>query len=192
MKIMSILGSPRKKGNTAKVLALFEELMVQQRHEIDRMDIVDYEVKGCLGCDMCQKKPNEPGCVQKDDAVALFDRMMVSDLVIYATPLYCWGFSAQLKALLDRQYCLVTGYDSPDYKSLIAGKRTVLLVTCADQIENNADLIQEVFERENAYCNCRVIGKYVVPFCTTPDKLGDKAIETAKKMAGECTESHDF
>lgn len=182
MKVATILGSPRKKGNTAKVLGMFEELMVTQGHKVDRMNITDYEVKGCLGCDACQKVSNEPGCVRRDHAVAIFERIMASDAVIYASPVYTWGFSSQLKALIDRQYCLVTGYDSPAYTSLLADKRTALLVTCGGPAEQNADLIQEMFEREGRYQQWDIVGKYVVPSCTTPDALGGKAIETAKQM----------
>lgn len=50
MKVATLMGSPRKKGNTARVLELFENLLKKNGHEIDRINIVDYEVKGCLGC----------------------------------------------------------------------------------------------------------------------------------------------
>jgi len=56
MKVTTILGSPRKKGNTAKVLSWFEDEMKAQGHEIDRINMADSEVKGCLGCGSCQKK----------------------------------------------------------------------------------------------------------------------------------------
>jgi multimeric flavodoxin WrbA len=184
MKVTTILGSPKKKGNTATVLGAFEEL-ISQRHEVERIDIADYNIKGCLGCAACKKVPDEPGCVQKDDAVALFERMMEADVIIYATPLYSWGFSAQLKSLIDRHFCLVKDYGTPQYTSLIEDKRTVLLVTCAGPVEDNADLIQEIFTRMNDYLKGSVVGKYIVPFCTTPDAIGEKAMETAKKMAGD-------
>ena len=49
MKIVTILGSPRKKGNTAKVLSMFE-YKVQKDHEIERINITQDEVGGCIGC----------------------------------------------------------------------------------------------------------------------------------------------
>jgi multimeric flavodoxin WrbA len=183
MEVTTVLGSPRKKGNTAKVLGSFEKLMRQQGHQVDRINVVDYEVKGCLGCQACRKVSHEPGCRQQDDAVRIFERIIASDAVVYATPLYTYGFTAQIKALIDRQYCLVTGYGSPEYTSLLRGKRTALLVTCGGSVEGNADLIQEAFEREGQYQQWNIVGKYIVPFCTTPDALGDKATETAEQMA---------
>lgn len=182
MQVITILGSPRKNGNTAKVLELFERLMTQQGDKVDRINIVDYEVKGCLGCQVCNKVRYEPGCVQQDDAVRIFERIMASDAVIFASPLYTYSFPAQMKALIDRQNCLVTGYGTPECTSLLQGKRTALLVTCGGPVEENADLIQEAFDRESRYQQMDVIGKYVVPFCSTPDALGDKAMETAEQM----------
>ncbi len=66
MKVTTILGSPKKDGNTAKVLGLFEEI-ISQDHEVARIDIATSNIKGCLGCHACQKVPDDPGCVQKDD-----------------------------------------------------------------------------------------------------------------------------
>ncbi|UCG59943.1 MAG: flavodoxin family protein [Phycisphaerales bacterium] len=184
MKVTTILGSPKKNGNTAKVLGLFEE-QIAQDHNVDRITVATSSIKGCLGCHACQKVPDEPGCVQKDDALPIFERMMSSDVVIYASPLYCWGFSSQMKALLDRHFCLVTGYGTPDYKSLVQDKNVALLVTCAGPVENNTDLIQTMFDRMSDWGQCNVIGKYVVPFCTTPDAIGAEGMEIVKKMAAD-------
>ena len=187
MKVTTILGSPREKGNTAKVLGLFEELIMQD-HEVDRINIASRKVNGCLGCMKCREVTDEPGCVQEDEAGSIFERLIDADALIYASPLYCWGFSSQMKAFIDRHFCLVKGYGSPDHKSLIAGKRTALLVTCGGPVENNADLIQGIFDRVNNFVKCNVVGKYIVPFCTTPDAMGTEALETAKKMAGDIVE----
>jgi multimeric flavodoxin WrbA len=185
MQVATILGSPRKRGNTATVLGLFEELVAQHGHEVDRIHIVDYEVNGCLGCQACKKAGQELACRQQDDAVGIFKRMIASDAVVYATPLYTYGFTAQMKALIDRENCLVTGYGSPEYRSLLKDKRSALLVTCGGGIEENADLIQKVFDREGQYQQWSIVGKYVVPYCTTPDELGDEALDIARQMASD-------
>ena len=183
MRIVTILGSPTKKGNTAAVLSQAEEL-IGREHEVDRINIIDHEVRGCRGCGACEKNPDQPACVQKDDAEAIFQRMITADAIIYASPLYCWSYTAQLKALLDRHFCLVTGYGTPQCKSLIAGKPAALLVTCAGPVEQNADLIPQIFDRMASYIKTPVVGKYIVPGCTTPDALG----EEAEKVAGQLAE----
>jgi multimeric flavodoxin WrbA len=111
--------------------------------------------------------------------------MLAADAVIYSTPLYCWGFSSQMKALIDRHYCLVTGFGTPDHRSLLAGKPVALLVTCAGPVEGNADVIQTLFNRLCQFDQARIVNKTVVPQCTTPDALGEDARAAARKLAGD-------
>jgi len=184
MKIATILGSPRRNGNTAKVLSRFEAL-VTPGHEVDRVNVASHKVNGCLGCGKCRENRDEPGCVQKDDALPIFKRMMQADAIVYAAPLYCWDFPAQMKALIDRHFCLVKGYDTPDYKSFLEGKRVALLVTCDGPIEDNADVIQIVFDRVSDYGKCRTVGKYIVPSCTAPGAVDSKGAEVARRMAAD-------
>ena len=183
MKILSLMGSPRKRGNTAKVLGWVEEELSISGHAIERLHVVDFEIHGCLGCGTCQKNFAESGCVQKDDTESVLMKIIEADMVLYATPLYCWGFTSQMKALIDRQYCLVKGYGTENYKSLVEGKRTALLVTCAGPVEENADVIQTMFNRENGYAKCNIVCKYVIPYCTVPENLGPEQQETAQEMA---------
>jgi multimeric flavodoxin WrbA len=184
MKIVTILGSPRKRGNTAAVLQAFEELVAPE-HAVERINITDYRVEGCRGCDVCQDRLDEPGCLQKDDAVRLLERILAADAVVYACPVYCWSFPAQLKALMDRHYCLVKWQAGEVVAALMKGKRAALLVTCGGDAADNADLIQVMFEREMAYVRGQVVGQYVVANCTTPAELGERAAETARLMARE-------
>ncbi|MCX6032075.1 MAG: NAD(P)H-dependent oxidoreductase [Chloroflexi bacterium] len=184
MKIVTILGSPRKRGNTAAVLQAFEAL-VSIEHQVERINITDYHVAGCRGCDHCFGELTEPGCLQKDDAVRLLARILAADVVVYACPVYCWSFPAQLKALLDRHYCLVKWQDGEVAAALMTGKRVALLVTCGGEADDNADLIQVMFDREIAYVRGVVVGKYVVANCTTPAELGERAAATARRMVRE-------
>jgi multimeric flavodoxin WrbA len=184
VKITTILGSPRKKGNTAGALKMFENL-VSGEHQVERFNMADLEVHGCKGCNACKKNPDQPACIQRDDAEKILRSIISSDAVVYASPLYCWSYPAELKALLDRHYCLVTGYGTPDVRSLAAGTRAALLVTCAGPAENNADVIQTTFDRFAAFGQLDVAGKYILPGCTTPDALGDKAGAVTRRMADE-------
>ena len=184
MKIVAISGSPRKKGNTAKVLALLENL-VADKHELDIIEMASHQVKGCLGCYACMKNNREPGCIQKDDAIPIFERLMQSDLIVYASPLYWWGFSSQIKTLIDRHICMIKGYGTPNFKSLLDGKKVALLVTCDGPIENNADFIQGVFQRVSEYCKCNVVGKYIFPSCIDPDAIATKGNEVVETMASD-------
>lgn len=185
MHIITLLGSPRRRGNTAAVLRAFEEL-IQPQHRAERINIVDYDVRGCLGCDACQKVTDDPGCAQRDDAPAILRRMMDADLIVYASPVYCWAFSAQMKALLDRHYCMVKWQDGQKVNVLLRGKRAMLLATCGGtNAAEEADLMQAMFEREMRYLEVEVVGAHVVAGCTAPAELGERAHTTAQHMARE-------
>ncbi len=188
MRVLSIFGGPRKKGNTATVLSWVEEELTGLGHKVERVNVVDKSVAGCLGCANCQQFPDEPSCVQEDDALSIFEKMILSDVILYSCPLYCWSFPAQLKLLIDRHFCLVTGYNVGRPKSLIQDRGTALLVTCAGPVENNADLIIEAFRRFSAYLLARPVGELIVPFCTTPDALGEEirsqACDLTSKIIG--------
>ena len=101
MLVLGLQGSPRKKGNTAKVLENIESLL-GNRHEVERIDIISQDVRGCLGCTKCQGSLNEPACAQKDDVPILLEKLLNADVIIYGTPLYGHSYSAQMKAFLDR------------------------------------------------------------------------------------------
>jgi len=184
MKITSVLGSPRpEKGNTAKVLGWVEEELRAKGHDVDRINITDKKVNGCKECYTCQGIPDEPGCPQEDDAKEIFERLMASDALLLASPLFCWGFSSQIKPLIDRHFCLVTGYGTPNWKSLLEGKRAGLLVTCAGPIEENAELIVQMFQRLMDYAKISGSESLVIPFTTTPDAMGAEIKEQAVKFA---------
>ena len=186
MKIITILGSPRKNGNTAKVLSIFED-KIEKKHEVERINITQYKVGGCLGCYKCQEKKGEPGCVQEDDALTIFEKMIQADAIVYASPLYCWSFTSQIKPLIDRHFCLVTGYGTPDHNSLISGKLAALLVTCAGPVEGNCDAIQGIFSGFSDYAKLTAKGNFILPFCTTPDAIGDEGAELAGNLAKAIT-----
>jgi len=186
MKIITILGSPRTKGNTAKVLSMFED-NIGKKHEIERINITRYKVGGCLGCYKCKEKKDEPGCVQKDDALIIFDKMIQADAIVYATPLYCWSFTSQIKPLIDRHFCLVSDAGTPDHDSLISGKQAALLVSCAGPIEENCDAIKRIFAGFTDYLKLTAKGNFILPFCTTPDAIGDEGSELAANLAKAIT-----
>jgi multimeric flavodoxin WrbA len=184
MKIMCILGSPRKKGNTATVLAWVEKKLRANGHKIDHVNIIDCAVAGCVECNHCQMHPDEdPPCIQTDDANGLFERMMAADVILWASPIFFWGFAAQLKPLIDRLYCLVTGYGTPVHTSRLEGRRFALLLTGGDPYEDNADLVADRFRRLAGYAKCAVAAELYISLCTTPDELGPDVHEQAEKLA---------
>lgn len=188
MHITTLLGSARKKGNTATVLGWVENELASMGHSVDRIDLNDKTIAGCLGCAKCREIPDAIGCVQKDDAIVVMERMIASDAVLYASPVYFWSFPAQIKALIDRGYALVTNYHRPGHTSLMQGKRIGLLVTGADTYENNAEGLFTAFDRIVDFLLAAKGGELYVGECGAPADLPDtakhQAAELARSLAG--------
>jgi multimeric flavodoxin WrbA len=183
MKVLTILGSPRKNGQTAKTLDMLEENLISQGHEVERIWISDHNIKGCIGCHACIAKNDGPGCIQKDDAISIFERMIAADAIVYASPIYCYDFTSQFKTLIDRHWCLTINYGSPNATSCIADKNVALLITCGGNEAENADLAKEIFDRSiKNGMKCNVVGKYTIPYSSAPD-FDVRARRTAEEIA---------
>jgi multimeric flavodoxin WrbA len=181
---MTILGSPKMEGNTAAALRVFEEA-IGDKHEVERVNLPELEVTGCQGCYACQEKPNEASCVVRDGATDVLKRIVGADAVVYATPLFMWGFASKIHALMERHISLVTGFSTPPYKSLVEGKKIALLVTCGGPGGGNTDAIKKVFDGFAQFGKAHAVGKYVVARATTPEETERKARTVIGRMAAD-------
>jgi multimeric flavodoxin WrbA len=186
MKVLSIFGGPRKKGNTTTILGWVEDELKDIGHQIERINLSTLKVDGCVGCLKCKDNMDKPGCVQKDDGTFIIDKMVGSDIVIYSSPLYYWGFSALMKAFIDRCHCLYRGVcGSSRHTSFVQGQYQALVVTAADPFENNAEQILTAFQRLLVYNKAYSAGELLVCNCTTPDELNEEIKAQAIKFANQ-------
>jgi multimeric flavodoxin WrbA len=186
MQVTTLLGSAKKKGNTATVLGWLEEELKSLGHDVERIYLNNKSIRGCLGCAKCRENPDEIACVQKDDAIDIMGQMISSDVVLFASPIYFWGFSAQIKVLIDRGYSLVTNYHKPGHTSLMKDKRIGLLVTGADPYEQNAEGMFTAFDRIVDFLLARKSGELYVGECSVPadlpEEVKNKALELARSL----------
>ena len=99
MKITILMGSPNQKGSTSILVEQFKKGAEQAGHVCDVLDICHANIHPCLGCVCCGY---EGPCVQKDDVEQIRKKLLQSDMVVFATPLYYYGMTAQLKSVIDR------------------------------------------------------------------------------------------
>lgn len=104
-KIVVLSGSPRRNGNSEKLADAFIRGAESAGHQVKKMSVIDYPVKGCLGCDYCMRNNGE--CIQKDGMQAIFEELYQADMVVFATPVYYWNMTSQLKAVVDRLYASI-------------------------------------------------------------------------------------
>lgn len=106
-KIMILCGSPNKKGNTNTVVEWATQGAKEADAEVEVINLASlkYKVNGCIACMGCHKS-DKYECVNKDEAGPILTRIPELDVLVFATPLYFFGPSAQLKLFLDRMYSL--------------------------------------------------------------------------------------
>ncbi len=103
MLILGLQGSPRKKGNTQKLLVAFLAEAERLGATTRLMDIPRMSITPCVGCGNCERNGF---CPIDDDMQKVYPLMHASDIIVLGTPVYFYGVSAQLKALIDRSQAL--------------------------------------------------------------------------------------
>jgi multimeric flavodoxin WrbA len=188
MQIMTILGSPRRQGNTAKVLEWVEDQLRAGGHQVDAANMLDYEVQGCGECLACKRGTVEL-CSIDDDANALFRRMVTADLVLIAAPVFCWGFPAQIKGMIDRMFCMMDFDGERPGAPRLHNKPMALLLTGGREEADNADMVVRGFRHLVEYLKGRMLGHLFISDCTTPEKIGgdvkNRAVEFATMLGDQ-------
>ncbi len=125
------LGSPRKEGNTEQLADALIEGARDNGYAFEKIRLSQMKLAPCLACDQCWStgKP----CIQNDGMNELLDKMIQAEVFVFATPIYYYNCSAQIKILFDRIY------PTSQKPELIKGKKTVLLSACADTSEKAFD-----------------------------------------------------
>ncbi len=172
-KVLIISSSYRTKGNSARLAEEFFRGAQEAGNEVEFLSLHDKDIAFCRGCLACQKTKR---CVIPDDADSIREKMLHADVLAFATPVYYYGISGQLKTLLDR--C------NPLYSSNYQFREIYLLFTAAEEDEDVAKRVLDGFDgwvvcyekaRFNGYVFCggvRGVG----------DIGGNKKLEEAYQM----------
>jgi multimeric flavodoxin WrbA len=99
MKVLGILGSPRKGGNTELLLEEALKGAEAEGAEVERLRITDYNIIPCKECLACYKDGN---CIILDDMAKIYPKLLEADIILLASPIFFYGVTAWAKALIDR------------------------------------------------------------------------------------------
>ena len=127
-KVLIISTSPRKGGNSDTLAEEFAKGAQEVGHEVEKINLRDKAIGFCRGCLACQKTGR---CVIHDDADTIAQKMLTADVIVFATPIYYYEMSGQMKTMLDRA--------NPLYPSDYAFRDIYLLATAADTDESAMD-----------------------------------------------------
>lgn len=146
--ILVLVGSPRKDGNTDVLSNAFIEGTLEAGHKVEKITLQNHNINGCFGCDYCIRNRGE--CVQKDDMQMIYDKLNKADAVVLATPLYFFGFSSQIKKVIDRFYALLSGS--------LSNKESILLTAYGSQNSHEIDVLIAQYKMIASALNWRNLG----------------------------------
>ena len=99
MKVLGIYGSPRKGGNTDILLDEALKGAAAEGAEVISIRCCELNLAGCLECSGCD---NTGECIQDDDMQLVYPKLLESDVIILASPIFFYGLTSQVKAVIDR------------------------------------------------------------------------------------------
>ena len=126
MKKVVVISTSLRPGSNSNALAeQFAEGAKTAGNEVEFISLRGKEIKFCIGCMSCQKTG---ACVFKDDVPAIMDKVLDADVVCWATPIYYYETSGQMKTLIDRMNAMYP----KDYRF----REVYLLTTAAEDEEH--------------------------------------------------------
>jgi multimeric flavodoxin WrbA len=175
MKILILCGSPHKNGTTNALAEALISGIDQSRHEIEKIQLAEKKIAPCLGCEYCKR--NDGACVQKDDMAALLPSVLAADVIVFVSPIYYFGFNAQLKAVIDRFYAVNARL------KLQTQKKAILLTAGGGKEEWIPDGIFANYHTMLRYLNWTSLGQICALNCHIKDQLAQTTcLEHAKEL----------
>jgi multimeric flavodoxin WrbA len=165
--IMVLCASPRRKGNTNTVVQWFVEGAIEAGATVDVVDVAKLKSKfnGCIACMGCQKSEKFE-CAVKDEVKPVLARIPEMDVVVFATPVYFFGPSAQLKLLVDRMYSLIKFDPSKGSYNHNLGKVSfALIATAGGDINPGLSLVEQTFQTIAGFVG-KKMDSLLVPFAS--------------------------
>ena len=162
MKIVILMGSPNRNGSTNILVENFIKGAIEAGHQTEVIDVCHADIHPCTGCVACGY---EGPCVQKDDVEMIRQKLLASDMVVFATPLYYYGMTAQLKTVVDR-FCA--------YNSSLNSRRlkSALLTVAWNADDWTFDALEAHYKTLVRYINFEDQGMVLGYGCGSPGMTG--------------------
>lgn len=185
-KVLVILGSPRRKGNSAILADQITKGAKSAKAKVETIYLQEKNVAPCKACFTCQKKDSK-GCSIQDDMQDLYPKLIEADAWVIASPVYWFTMSAQTKIFMDRCFAL-PAYQSDPFK----GKRIAIAMTYGDEDPFSSGCVNALrtFQDAFRYTESNIVGMvYGSAMDAGKIKLNEKVMQEAfdlgKKLVSE-------
>ena len=172
MKILALLGSPRPAGNTQAVLEFVLGAAEEAGAHVETVSLSKLDdLTGCMECNACQGHADEPGCAVKDDMQLVIGKAIRAEVIVWATPVFCWSPAWLLKMAMDRFYCTFKFTGGADVRCLLQGRKMAAVITAGGGENDGADLVRETCRRLAQFAKCTWLGALVAANVENPDTI---------------------
>jgi NAD(P)H-dependent FMN reductase len=162
MKLVILNGSPRIKGCTAHLLESFERGLARAGHSWKRFDLARMDLHPCKACYYCEEHNGR--CVQADAMPQILEALLQADGIVFATPLYYFGMSAQIKTCIDRFYSI-------DAVLRTKAMKAILISPAADEHPIVAEGLLTHYRKLCHYLNLEDVGQLLALGISEPEDL---------------------
>lgn len=172
--VLILSSSPRAAGNSEALCTALAHGVRSVGNTATILDVAKLHIAPCDGCEYCYRHSNQ--CVYQDDMELVWDHMDRADVLIFASPIYFYNFSAQLMLVIDRLYSR--------YQAMHP-RECALLLTCAD---GKSSLRAAKLCYQQIANSCKLINRGIIA-ATNVWEQGDIAQNPALDEAfhlGEC------
>ena len=175
-KVLIISSSPRKGGNSETLAAAFAKGAQEAGNQVETVYLREKQYGFCKGCFACTKLGH---CVIQDDAVGIAFKMHDANVLVFATPVYYYSVSGQLKTMLDRA--------NPLYGTDYAFSKVYLLATAAEDEPGTVEGTEKAVQGwVDCFPRCQLAGTVFAGGVNgIGDITGHPALEQAYQMGKE-------
>lgn len=153
-KVLVLLGSPRKKGNSAILAERIAKGAKSVGTRVETLFIHGMKIAPCKSCYACQK-PGSKGCSIKDDMQTVYKKLLEADAWVIASPVYWFTMSAQTKLWMDRCFALL-----PYAKEAFVDKRIAIAMSYGDNDPFKSGCVNALrtFQDAFGYVQASIVG----------------------------------
>ncbi|MFN3421655.1 MAG: flavodoxin family protein [Armatimonadota bacterium] len=124
MKVLGIMGSSRRDGNTNDLLDVALKGAADAGAQVEKIVLADYKINHIADCKVCRQQGK---CVNEDDLPVVIDKLLDADVHIWASPVYWYTVSGLVKVLLDRFFCYISWHPEVKFTEQMRGKGAAVI-----------------------------------------------------------------
>jgi len=166
-KILGVVGSPRKNGNTHILVTRILEGARSEGASVETLFLGDLHILECDGCHACWEHGR---CAKHDDMNGLYPAIIESDVIVFGTPVYWYGPTALMKGFIDR----FVFFNCPVNREKIRGTSAALAIPLEEEREDAVAPLVTFFEKCFHYLELNLTAQIIVHGVTRKGEIREK------------------